>query len=79
MNKFEESKKRWHEWRSQQLKETGQDPIKSLCNWEFEHKTKHPASGFKLECYLTQLDEKIEPVIFQFWPQGNGFTTYKPF
>lgn len=66
---FEESKERWYSWRNRVEKEKGYDPISSLCMWEFTD----PSKRFKLECWNVI---GIGPVIFQFWPDGNGFSEY---
>ncbi len=64
-NDYEKSHKLWHAWREEQ--DDG-DPIQGFCNWEQEF------DNFKLECWNV-IDKGV--VIFQFWPDGNGFTTYE--
>lgn len=68
---FEESRQIWYNWRERIEKEKGYDPIQGFCNWEF----KHSRDTFRLECWNVA---GIGPVVFQFWPGGNGFTEYLP-
>ena len=70
-NKYQESVAMWIAWREKLKEEHGHDPIQSLCLWEFERKGDYGA--FKLECWNVK---DHGPVVFQFWPDGGGFTTY---
>lgn len=69
-NDYSKSKKIWKNWRKAQK----EDPIIGFCNWEIE------MLNFKLECYSVEGElDIIDTVIFQFWPDGNGFIQYKQF
>lgn len=61
--KYKASERRWYQWRNSQKV----DPIQGYCNWE------HDFGNFKIECWNVQ---DRGPVIFQFWPNRNGFNEY---
>lgn len=66
MDNYAQSKERWRKWRDSHEK----DPVVGYINWE------HDFGNFKIECWNTIIDEKVQPVIYQFWIGGNGFNIY---
>ena len=63
IDKYRQSKVLWQQWR----KSKEVDPIQGYCMWE------HDFKSFKLECWNVVGEG---PVIFQFWPDGEGFGSY---
>jgi len=45
---------------------------RGFMNWESYH------DNFKLECWNIEKNGKVNLVIFQIWPDGNGFSEYHP-